>query len=88
MAKMYDPGYGVGLNLPQPPSTHFNKIAFEASRPADSEDHFYSERQWQILKYAAKKRYIKVSGFSFCSILDASTFDSLAPIRDLDGSIA
>jgi Core-2/I-Branching enzyme len=86
--KKFDPSKGVGLNLEQSSTKHFNKLAFEASHPDFDKDHYYTEKESQILKYAAEKRYVKVSGFAFCSMLDASSFDTLAPIRDLGGSLA
>lgn len=88
LKKKFDPGNGVGLFIPQTSSAHFSKLSFEVSHPATNDEYYYTEKQSQLLKYAGEKRYVKVSGFQFCSMLDASSFDALVPIRDFGGSLA
>ncbi|KAI8894641.1 core-2/I-branching enzyme-domain-containing protein [Globomyces pollinis-pini] len=80
----------IGLDLKERLPGFLNQLehnTFDDILPTNAE-RFFNKEQQDIFKYATEKRYITVTGFQFCDMLDGSSFDTLVNIKDLGGSIA
>ncbi|KAJ3358871.1 hypothetical protein HDU91_005092 [Kappamyces sp. JEL0680] len=88
--RKFNPSLGVGLELSMESSNgDFPRMASQQPRPPkDTGSPYFSPEEKQELDYLDSNRFVKISGFSFCSMLDGSSFDALVPIREFAGSLA
>lgn len=88
-SKQFNPYSGVGLELK---SSIFHE-RFERNDwivPSSSDNKGAAKQSiyHESIGLIKDHRFIQVAGFQFCSILDGSSFDSLVPIRNFNGSLS